>query len=149
MIKKLKLLPLLLLIPLASFCLIDTNSLYNGAIVRTNTNVFYVFDSTTVDGIVKDIIRGDECKETQDSLKSIIKDYSFLSETKSKQIRTIETINSFLREKLTLKDEEIALKDNTIKKEKRKNKWNKIGIYIVGGVAILEGAAITTIILLK
>ncbi len=147
MIKRLKLLLPLLLIQLV--CLSSTDTIYNGAIVRTETNVFYVFDSVTVDGIVKDAIRLDECKETQDSLKSIIKDLDFTSETKSKVIRVQEGIISDTEEQNVILDELLDIKHKKIQKLEKRNTWNKIGLYVVGGVAILEAAALTTIILLK
>lgn len=111
--------------------------------------MFYVFDSVTVDGIVKDAIRLDECQETQDSLKSIIKDLDFTSETKSKVIRVQEGIISDTEEQNAILDELLDIKHKKIEKLEKRNKWNKIGLYIVGGVAILEGVALTTIILLK
>lgn len=147
MIKKFKLLLPLLLIQLVG--LSSTDTIYNGAIVRTEKNIFYVFDSVTVDGIVREAIRLDECIETQDSLKSIIKDLDFTSKTKSKVIKVQEGIISDTEVQNEILDELLDIKQKKIDRQEKRNKWNKIGLYTIGGVAILEGIAITTIILLR
>jgi hypothetical protein len=145
---KLKLLLLLLLIQLVSFSQIDT--VYNGAIVRINKQVFYLFDSITVDGIVKDVIRFDECLETQDSLKSIIKEQDFLSETKTKKIKELERKSVILKDNISIQESIIQNKDLYITKIERKNKLNKIGISILGTTTIISlAAALTTFLILR
>lgn len=121
----------------------------NGSIIRVNNSPYYVFDSITVDGMVKDIIKGDECKETQDSLYSIIKEQDFSSQTKSLKIKEVNKQNSLLKNKLFLKDEQLEIKDKRIYSLERKNKWNKIVTYTLGGIALVETIALTTILILK
>lgn len=149
MIKKSKILPLLLLIPFLLSSQIDINSFKNGAVVRIDKQPFYIFDSITVDGIVKDIIRYDECLETKDSLNSIIKDQDFLSQTKSLKIKEIEKSNFLLKDKLKLKDDIIEEKDKQLSKAEKRNKWKNVLVYSLGGITVVETAILTTIILIK
>lgn len=149
MIKKFKILHLFLLIPFLCFSQIDIKQIKNGSIVRIDKKPFYVFDSITVDGIVKDIIRYDECLETKDSLNSIIRDYSLLSDTKSRKIKEIESSNSLLKDKLYLKDQIIEEKDKQLSKAEKRAKWKNAIIYTLGGITVVETAIITTLLLIN
>lgn len=149
MIKKFKILLLFLLIPFLCFSQIDTKQIKNGSIVRIDKKPYYVFDSVTVYEIVKDIIRYDECLETKDSLNSIIRDYSILSDTKSRKLEETESSNSLLKDKLHLKDEIIQEKDGQLLKAEKKAKMKNAIIYTIGGITVVETAIITTLILIN
>lgn len=125
------------------------DSLYNGAIVRTSNQTFYVFDSFTVDNIVKDLIRGDECKETEDSLKSLITSLDASVEVRDEKIKEQSKSVSILKQKLELKDEIITLKDKDINRLSKSNKIKSIGIISLSGITlVLGGVIVTTLILL-
>lgn len=149
MIKKFKILLLFLLIPFLCFSQIDLKQIKNGSIVRINKKPYYVFDSIAVYGIVKDIIRYDECLETKDSLNSIIRDYSILSDTKSRKLEETESSNSLLKDKLHLKDEIIQEKDKQLLKAEKRAKLKNAIIYTIGGITVVETAIITTLILIN
>lgn len=149
MIKKFKILLLFLLIPFLCFSQIDIKQIKNGSIVRIDKKPYYVFDSVTVYEIVKDIIRYDECLETKDSLNSIIRDYSILSDTKSRKLKEIESSNSLLKDKLHLKDEIIQEKDGQLLKAEKRAKLKNAIIYTIGGITVVETAIITTLILIN
>ena len=149
MIEKLKLSLLFLLIPFLCSSQVDIKQIKNGSIVRIDKQPYYVFDSITVDGMVKDIIRYDECLETKDSLNSIIRDYSLLSDTKSRKIKEIELANSLLKDKLFLKDQVIQEKDKQLTKAEKRAKWKNAIVYTLGGITIVETAIITTLILIN
>lgn len=99
--------------------------------------------------MVKDIIRYDECLETKDSLNSIIRDYSLLSDTKSRKIKEIELANSLLKDKLFLKDQVIQEKDKQLTKAEKRAKWKNAIVYTLGGITVVETAIITTLILIN
>lgn len=149
MIKKFKILLLFLLIPFLCFSQIDIKQIKNGSIVRIDKKPYYVFDSIAVYGIVKDIIRYDECLETKDSLNSIIRDYSILSDTKSRKLEETESSNSLLKDKLHLKDEIIQEKDKQLLKAEKRAKLKNAIIYTIGGITVVETAIITTLILIN
>ena len=149
MIKKFKILLLFLLIPFLCFSQIDIKQIKNGSIVRIDKKPYYVFDSITVYEIVKDIIRYDECLETKDSLNSIIKDYSILSDVKSRKLKETESSNSLLKDKLYLKDEIIQEKDRQLLKAEKRAKMKNAIIYTIGGITVVETAIITTLILIN
>jgi len=149
MIKKFKILHLFLLIPFLCFSQIDIKQIKNGSIVRIDKKPYYVFDSIAVYGIVKDIIRYDECLETKDSLNSIIRDYSILSDTKSRKLEETESSNSLLKDKLHLKDEIIQEKDKQLLKAEKRAKLKNAIIYTIGGITVVETAIITTLILIN
>lgn len=149
MIKKFKILLLFLLIPFLCFSQIDIKQIKNGSIVRIDKKPYYVFDSIAVYGIVKDIIRYEECLETKDSLNSIIRDYSILSDTKSRKLKEIESSNSLLKDKLHLKDEIIQEKDKQLLKAEKRAKLKNAIIYTIGGITVVETAIITTLILIN
>ena len=149
MIKKFKILLLFLLIPFLCFSQIDIKQIKNGSIVRIDKKPYYVFDSIAVYGIVKDIIRYDECLETKDSLNSIIRDYSILSDTKSRKLEETESSNSLLKDKLHLKDEIIQEKDRQLLKAEKRAKMKNAIIYTIGGITVVETAIITTLILIN
>lgn len=149
MIKKFKILLLFLLIPFLCFSQIDLKQIKNGSIVRIDKKPYYVFDSVTVYEIVKDVIRYDECLETKDSLNSIIRDYSILSDTKSRKLEETESSNSLLKDKLYLKDEIIQEKDGQLLKAEKRAKMKNAIIYTIGGITVVETAIITTLILIN
>ena len=149
MIKKFKILLLFLLIPFLCFSQIDIKQIKNGSIVRIDKKPYYVFDSIAVYGIIKDIIRYDECLETKDSLNSIIRDYSILSDTKSRKLEETESSNSLLKDKLHLKDEIIQEKDKQLLKAEKRAKLKNAIIYTIGGITVVETAIITTLILIN
>lgn len=152
MIKKLITLLPFLLIRLVS--LSQTDTLINGQIIRTDSTTFYVFDSVTVDTLVKDLIRGDECKEEKDSLNSIIKSQYDLNKLQRKAISELNIENELLSEikkektnLLILKNEENRDCQKEKNKLETKRKLNAIGAYILGGTTLIEGIIITTLII--
>jgi len=103
---------------------------------------------------VRDLIRGDECKEEKDSLNSIIRSQQ---ETNSLQRTTISELNienellsEIKKEKtnlLILKNEENRDCQKEKNKLETKRKLNAIGAYILGGTTLIEGIIITTLII--
>ena len=149
--KKLIILLPFLLIRLVSLSQTDIS---DGIIIRTDTTVYYVFDSTTVDTLVKDLIRGDECKETRDSLFSLIQSEENLINLQKKTISQQNIENQLLSESLKEKQNLLILKNEEnrdCQKEKNKidtkRKLSAIGAYILGGTTLIEGIIITTLII--
>lgn len=149
--KKLLILLPFLLIQLVSLSQADT--LTNGQIIRTDSTTFYVFDSVTIDTLVRDLIRGDECKEEKDSLNSIIKSQYETNILQRKTISELKVENKLLSEIKSEKDSLYKLKSAEnldCQKEKNKletkNKLNKIGAWILGGTTLFEGIVIVTLL---
>lgn len=149
--KKLIILLPFLLIQLVSF---SQTGISNGAIIRTDSIVYYVFDSVTVDTLVKDLIRYDECKETQDSLFSLIQSEESLIKLQKKTISEQNIENQLLSESLKDKQNLLVLKNEEnrdCQKEKdkldTKRRLSAIGAYILGGTTLIEGIIITTLII--
>ena len=149
--KKLLILLPFLLIQLVSLSQADT--LTNGQIIRTDSTTFYVFDSVTIDTLVRDLIRGDECKEEKDSLNSIIKSQYETNILQRKTISELKIENKLLSEikvektnLLTLKNEENRDCQKEKNKLETKNKLNKIGAWILGGTTLFEGIVIVTLL---
>jgi len=149
--KKLIILLPFLLIQLVS--LSQTDTLTNGQIIRTDSTTFYIFDSVTIDTLVRDLIRGDECKEEKDSLNSIIKSQYETNILQRKTISELKVENKLLSEIKSEKDSLYKLKSAEnldCQKEKNKletkNKLNKIGAWILGGTTLFEGIVIVTLL---
>ena len=150
--KKLLILLPFLLIQLVSLSQADT--LTNGQIIRTDSTTFYVFDSVTIDTLVRDLIRGDEYKEEKDSLNSIIKSQYETNILQRKTISELKIENKLLSEikvektnLLTLKNEENRDCQKEKNKLETKNKLNKIGAWILGGTTLFEGVVIVTLLI--
>lgn len=151
MMKKLIILLPFLLIQLVSF---SQTGISNGTIIRTDSIVYYVFDSVTVDTVVKDLIRYDECKETQDSLFSLIQSEESLIKLQKKTISEQSIENQLLSESLKEKQNLLVLKNEEnrdCQKEKNKldtkRRLSAIGAYLLGGTTLIEGIIITTLII--
>ena len=149
--KKLIILLPFLLIQLVS--LSQTDTLINGQIIRTDSTTFYVFDSVTIDTLVRDLIRGDECKEEKDSLYSIINSQFEVNNLQRKTISELKVENKLLSEIKSEKDSLYKLKSAEnldCQKEKNKletkNRLNKIGAWILGGTTLFEGIVIVTLL---
>lgn len=119
------------------------DSIYSIYTINTSKNVYYLVDSHTMNGVVTDVIRGDQYKETVDSLQSIVTYQEESTVMRDSLITDYKQKDSLNTEKSLNQNKELKTVNKQLKAEKLKTTiGTKIVLPVVGAVAILEGIII-------